>query len=445
MTSGRLWRTTRIATATLSAVACLSGQAIAQEPSVRKVTLEEAINLALQVQPQLQIAASQVTVSRAQLVQTASSYYPQLTPIVDYTSRRSSYRIGGVTSTSRSERSETSLGLRQLVFDMGKREANVSAARSSVTASEYSLRNTRQSVILSVTTAYYEVLRRRELLRVQQASVERAKTTYEATKAYAEAGTVRQIDVLQAEADYRNALVQLGVAANNVRLAEIAFRNAIGLDTSDTVTAADTAPEGPQVTEKPEPVSVYVTRAMDNRPDLKRSLALLDAERASARAARISAGPVVEASLTAGYRFDPDPGSDNLLMASLSFPLFDGGASRARLRVAEENVRQSLQELALARQEIHLAVEEAYLTREESRQRLAAAKSAAEAARANYEAASAGYKEGVQTVVDVITAQAQLVTAETNLVQALYDFQTAEARLQRAIGANDPYWAGGKR
>lgn len=411
---------------------------------MRKLTLSEAIELALRVQPQVRMAASQVASSRARLVETSSSYFPQLTPSLDYTSRRSSYRIGGLTATTRSERSETSLALNQLVFDMGKREAGVAAARSSVAASVYSLQNTRQTVVLNVTTAYYELLRRRELLRVQETAVERAKTTYDATKAFAEAGTVRQIDVLQAEADYRNALVQLSVANNDVRLAEVSLRNAIGLDTTETVTAAETTPPWPDETAKPEPVSVFVTRALDNRPDLKRDLALIDADRASARVARINAGPVVEANLTAGYRFDPDPGSDNFLLASLSFPLFDGGASRARVRSAEESVKQSQQQLALARQEVHLAVEEAYLSREEARQRVSAARSAVEAAKANYEAASAGYREGVQTVVDVITARAQLVQAETNLVQSLYDYHTADARLKRAVGDNDPYWTGGK-
>lgn len=411
----------------------------AEEP--RKLTLDEAIRVALERQPQLKIAASQLEVSRARLVETASSYYPQLTPSLDYTSRYSHFRIAGQSTTQRSERSEASLGLRQLIFDMGKREAGVSAARNSLRASEYSLRNARQSVILSVTNAYFDLLRRRELLRVQEAAVERARTTYEATKAYAEAGTIRQIDVLQAEADFRNAEVQLSVARNNVRLAEISLRNAIGLNADEPVTAAE-APV-PEPSGEAKPVDQYLAEAMNNRPDLKRSLALLEAERQAAKIARINAAPLVQATLTSGYRFDPDPGADNVIMASLSFPLFDGGAARARIREAEESVRQSSQQLVLARQEIHLAVEEAYLSREEARQRLTAARAAAEAARANYEAASAGFREGVQTIVDVITARTQLVTAETNVVEALYDFHTADARLQRATGKNDPYWTGG--
>ncbi len=390
------------------------------------------------------IARSQVATSKARLVDTASSYFPQLTPSLQYTSQGSSYRVGGQTSTQTSDRTETAIGLRQIVFDMGKREASVAAARSGVRASEFSLRSARQTIILNVTTAFYEVLRRRELLRVQETAVERARTTYDATKAFVEAGTVRPIDILQAEADYRNAEVQLGIARNDVRLAEVSLRNAIGLDTAETVTAAEGAPAWPDDKADARNVGAYTARAMDNRPDLKRDLALLDADRASARVARINAGLLVEADLTAGYRFDPDPGNSRMFVTTLSYPLFDGGSARARARTAEETVRQSSEQLKLSRQEIHLAVEEAYLSREEARSRIAAARAASDAAKANFEAASAGYKEGAQTVVDVITARTQLVTAETNLVQSLYDFLTAGARLDRAVGDNDPYWTGGK-
>lgn len=423
------------------------GRACAQSVSQpRKLTLDEAIRLALDTQPQVRLARSRLTGARARLIEATSSYFPQLTPSVEYTSSRSSYRLGGLTSTRVTEQSEASLGLRQLVFDSGRREAQVAASRSALSASDYSWRNARQTVILNVTLAYYDLLRRRELLRVQETAVERARATYEATKAYAEAGTVRQIDVLQAEADYKNALVQLSTAKNDVRVAEVSLRNAIGLDTQETVTASDQTPEWPKEDETPgETLEALVTQAFANRPDLKSTMALLEADRAASRVARLNAGPLVEATLTAGYRFDPDPGVNNVFLASLSFPLFDGGLSRARVQQADETVRQTEQQIALARQEIHLAVEEAYLSREEARERMSAARSAAEAARANYEAASAGYQEGVQTIVDVITARTQLVTAETNLVQSLYDFHTAQARLMRAVGANDPYLSGGKR
>lgn len=448
---------TALAAAAVAAVVFISARALGHpdsEPAIRAaqgdgspraLSLEQAIKLALDKQPQIAIAQSQMASSKSRLTEASASYYPQLSPLYQYTNQRSSYHIGGQLATQSSDRSETSIGLRQLVYDTGKRELNVGAARSSLRASEFGLRNTRQTVILNVTTAYYEVLRRRDLLRVQEATVERAKTTLDATRAFAEEGTVRRIDILQAEADYGNANVQLGIARNSVRLAEIGLRNAIGVEPFQSVTAAEGAPEWPKVEADTRTADAYIQDALKNRPDLMRDLAYLEADRASARIARINAGLQVEADFTAGYRFDPDRGDNRLFTTTLSYPLFDGGSTRARVRSADEAARQTERQIELARQEIHLAVEEAYLTREEARQRIVAARAAAQAARANYDAASEGYKEGAQTVVDVITARTQLVTAETNLVQTLYDFHIADARLSRAVGANDPYWSGGKQ
>lgn len=438
----------RLATAVAIAVVAASSlgaearaEPLAQQAQVRKLTLDEAVKLALQKQPQIAIARSQVAVSRSRLTESSASYYPQLSPSIEYTAQRSAYHTGGLLTTSTSERSETSIGLRQMIYDTGKREVGVASARSGVRASEFGLSNTRQSVILTVTTAYYELLRRRDLLRVQEATVERAKTTFEATKAFAEVGTVRRIDILQAEADYGNARVQLGIATNDVRLAEVALRNAIGISPDQSVTADDKAPEWPAEAADRRRIADLAAEALRGRPDLMRDQAYLDADRASARLAKINAGLQVQADFSAGYRFDPDRGDNRILMTALTYPLFDGGTTRARVRSAEESVRQTLQQLELARQDIHLAVEEAFLTREEARRRIGAARIAADASKANFEAASEGYKEGAQTVVDVITARTQLVTAETNLVQALYDYHTADARLLRAVGANDPSWA----
>lgn len=419
--------------------------AVAQTKQPRAVSLEEAIRLALDHQPQLVIAKSQLIASRARLTESNASYYPQLSPNIEYRSSRSSYHIGGQTVTQTDDRSEASIALRQLIFDTGKRELSVQAARNNLRAAELSFQNTRQTVILNVTVAYYDVVRRRELLRVQEATVERAKTTLEATKAFAEEGTVRRIDILQAEADYGNARVQLGIARNDLRLAEIALRNAIGLETTDDVTASADAPSEPPEAHDKRSAQDYAADALKNRPDLLRDLAYLEADRASERIARIVAGPQVQADFTAGYRIDPDRGDNQLLLATLTYPLFDGGTTKARVRAASESVKQTQQQIELSRRDIHLAVEQAYLTREEARERVAAARSAAEAARANYEAASEGYKEGVGTVVDVITARTQLVTAETNMVQTLYDYLVADARLQRAVGVNDAPWVGGKK
>lgn len=410
----------------------------------RPLTLQRAIQIALEYQPQLGIAQSRLEGARARVTQAMASYYPQIAPLYQYSNSRSPVTTGSGTTSVRSERSTSSITARQLLFDTGKREANVAISRANQRATQYSLIDTRQAIVLNVTNAYYELLRRQELVKVQEASVARAKTTLDATRAAAEVGTAPKKDILQAEADHDNALVQLSIAQNDVRISQTALKNAMGI-ISPVAIITDPEPLAEPAAE-PDSLQIpdYVRQAIENRPDLKRDLAGIDADRQSVKLSRINAGLQVEADVSEGYLFEPVRGENRQFTTIFTYPLFDAGISRARIQEAKAGLKQSELQLELTRQSIQLEVEQAYLLREEARSRVAATRSAVRAARLNYEAAREAQKEGAGTIIDVITAQTQLVTAETSAVQAIYDYYTADARLRRAVGAIDPSHTGGK-
>jgi outer membrane protein len=406
----------------------------------KPLTLDEAIRIGLQNQNTLGIAQSQLEAAKARVTQARAQYYPTVAPLFEYQNALTS--IGG--RATRIDQGVTSIGLRQLVFDMGKREENLASSRSSEKATLYNVYDARQAVIVNVTTTYYELQRRRELVRVAQSSVDRAKTTLDATTAFAEAGTAPKKDILQAQADYDNALVQLSVARNDVRLANTSLKSAIGLLTPLPIITQDLALAAPS----PEPDTLgpqdYLTRAFMARPDLRREAEFINSDRHQVKIAQINAGFQVQADVTEGYRIDPNPGENRTFGTTFSYPLFDAGASRAAVRQARANLEQSRRQLDLTKQNVQLEVEQNFLTREESRLRYQATQSALKAAQENYNAAREAQKEGAGTIIDVITAQTALVTAETNAVQSIYDFYTSDARLRRATGENDPYLPKGK-
>jgi outer membrane protein len=404
------------------------------------LTLDQAIQIALYNQPQIFIAKSQITSSKARVTQAESSFYPQIEPSYTYnnqTSRANSRTIN-------SESDVTQIQLRQLIYDMGKREENVAQSKKLLRSTEYNMLDTRQRIILNVTNAYLDLLRRKELVKVELASVDRAKTTLEFTKASVEVGTSPRKDIFQAQADLDNAQVRLSQARNDVQIAQVTLKNAMGILTSAPILTPDTPMDKPSM--QPDTLSAadYIKLAFDRRPDYKSDLISIEANKHSVKIANINAGLLIEANLTQGYRFDPDRGENRSFITTFSYPLFDAGLTRSQVRQAKASLEQSQQQLELTRQEIQLEVEQAYLLREEARLRIEASEAALRAARENYEAASEAQKEGAGNILDVITAQTQLVTAETNAVQAIFDFYIADARLKRATGNNDRYLAEGK-
>lgn len=409
------------------------------------LSLDKAIRIALTHQNTLGIAHSQLESARAGITKAQSSYFPQVSPSYTYNSSLTSQRFNGQRQTGTVESSITQIGASLLIFDMGKREENVALSRYNSQAAMFNVLDTRQAIIENVAVSFYELKRRKELVRVSDSSVERAETTLKSVQASVEAGASPKKDIFQAQADYENAKVQQIQANNDVRIAQTQLKNAMGILSSLPVLVEDEPLPPPPQTPDSRNAADYVRSAFDSRPDLKRESATIGANQRSVKIANINAGFQVEATINEGFRVDPDPGENRTFGTSFSYPLFDAGAARANVRQAKANLEQAKLQQDLARQQIQLSVEQAYFTREEARASISATQSAVLAARTNYEAARKAREEGAVTgtLLDVITAQAQLVTAETNAVQAVYNFYTSDAQLRRAIGTNDTF-PGGK-
>lgn len=424
------------------AATTLVGRTWAQSPALNPsepLTLDNAIKTALANHQQIVSAASKVEGARAQLVQSKSAWFPQISPTYSYRTRNTENNQSSLQSTTQG----TSVSLQQTIFDSGKREIGIADSRGSVRSATLGLQDTRETVILNVTTSYYELLRTKDLVRVAESGLGRAKTTVEATKAFVDAGSSAKKDILQAQADYSNAEVQAIQARNNVRLAQTALRQAMGLVSVEDIVTPDQAIPAPPETPDTKVATDYINQALDNRPDLKQTVIGVDSSRRSVRLARINAGPTLDSTLSGTYSAHPSPGVDRIVAVSITYPLFDAGAARARVRQASAGLKSAEAQLELSRQAIAAEVESAYLTREEARSRITAAQSALTASRSNYDAATQSRTEGVGTILDVITAENSLITAETNAVQAIYDFYSADARLQRSVGANDTYVSAG--
>jgi outer membrane protein len=411
----------------------------------RPLTLERAIQIGLQRQNSIAIAQAATDSASARVTQARSSYYPQVTPSYQFQTNLSpggTANFGGqLISTSRKSETHTEVVVaRQLIFDSGIREANVGLSRRNLFASEYNLGNERQNVVLQVTQNYYTLLRDRALVSVEEESVKRAQTTLEAIKAQVEAGTAAKSDTYQAESDLANAKVALLQAQNDYNVEQAALKNAMGVVTSQPILFPDNPVEPPNTTPDPVGLEHYVQTAYRNRLDIKQAQERIHAQGYSVRIAKINSGVTLDANVTEGYALDPTVGEERTFTVSLSYPLFDGGNTRAAVRDTRAVLEQDRRTLDQLQQTVRLNVEQSYLIREQAKQRLLAAAAAVAAGQTNYNAALEKQRNGLINILDVINAEVQLVNAQVAQVQAIYDFYIADATLRRDVGLNDPVY-----
>ena len=418
------------------------------------LTLPEAIRLALRQQPQLYLARTQVTQAEGQRLQAQSQYFPTLTPSYQY--QNNSQTLYGVTTGGPAGAPNTanqistvrggglSLGLSQTLFDTGQREAVNTEARRAVDAAGYSAQNTQQTIILTVTEDYYQLLLNRDLVKVATAQAARFQQAVDVTQAQIDAGTTAAKDIYQAKADLANAQVTLLNSRNSVQTSSAALKNALGINLAGTLEIAPLTtgnqlppvPTGGQAQTLPEALAA----AFAARPDVRGQQAVVQSDAAALRLAQREAGLSVKGNYVLGYQATNDVGLRGVssqFVVSGSYPLFDAGLARGAVRIAQASRDGALDQLELVRQQVRLEVEQAYSTRQANLEAAGLAQAAVTAAQVNYDAAIASRKEGIGTVLDITTAQATLTQAQSQYVTAVYNYYIADAQLQRAIGRND--------
>ena len=454
------------------------------------LSLPQAIALALRRQPQQYAARTQITSAQGQKQQAQSQYYPTLTPSYQFqNSSQSLYGVGsgasfsvptgpvgtttgtgttvgtGTTGTGTTVGTGTnttvisssanevsivrggglSVNLSQTLFDSGQREAANTEARRAVDAAVAATENTRQAIVLAVTQDYYQLLLNEDLVKVALAQVARFQQTVDVTQAQIDAGTTAAKDIYQARSDLANAQVTLLNNRNAVQTASATLKNALGLNVGGVVQIAplspgDALPPAP-VSAQAAPLGSAVAAAFAARPDVRQQQASVQSSEAALRLARRQAGVSVRGTYVLGYQATNDVGYrgvNSQFLVTGSYPLFDAGAARGSVRVAQAARDNALNQLELTRQQVRLEVEQAYSTRETNLQAAGLAQAAVAAAQVNYDAVIASRKEGIGTVLDITVAQATLTQAQSQYVTAVYNFYIADAQLRRAVGANDP-------
>jgi outer membrane protein len=124
--------------------------------------------------------------------------------------------------------------------------------------------------------------------------------------------------------------------------------------------------------------------------------------------------------------------------AGISFPIFDGFATRGARRQAESAQRQVALTIESLRRGINLEVQQAHLSYHGAIAVLSAQREAVTQAAEALRIANLSFDSGLITSVEL--ADAELANTQTQLmqIQALHDTVIARARLARATGEDLP-------
>ncbi|MBK6846252.1 MAG: TolC family protein [Proteobacteria bacterium] len=411
----------------------------------RMLTLQQALQLALERHPDLAQAQAQAQAAAARADQARAPLLPQLSGNASYqrTTGNFALRPGVVPGDLRGAGGNSlatfnffnfGLSASQLVWDFRQTSDRWQAARANAQAAALATRTTRQQLSLALRAAFFAARAQRALVQVAREQLTNQQRHLRQVEGFVEVGTRPPIDRAQARSEVAQARLQLIEAENAYAVAKAQLKQAMGLeDERDFEVADETLPP---VGGEERALAELLDEALGRRPEL----AGLEQERRSAelsgRAARGRYWPAltVSTSLTdAGTQLDALAWNWNA-QAGVSWPLYEGGLVPAQRREAQASVAALSAQRTALRQQVRVALEQARLGVRAAKASLEAAREALEFAQQRLGLAEGRYETGAGSILELGDAQVALTQAASQVVQADHALALARAQLLQALG-----------
>jgi outer membrane protein TolC len=408
----------------------------ALSPTGKLLTIEDAVRIGLDNHPRVKAANERIGSQQAVLGQQMSAYYPSITLNNNYRSTNAPSSSSVSDHSSSTVNSQTNFTY--TIYNFGKREGTVQAARETLDATKQDYATTNQDIILSIKQAYYVYLAAQALVRVRQETVRSRELLVRQAQGFYEVGTRARIDVVRAEANLFTAQADLIAAENGVKIAWVTLRNAMG---------SPRLPEQPVAEDSPEvEFSMNLAGARNVAFDARTELKSFEAQRRASDQLIAAArrGHFPDFIFDALYIRRTGTGDDRPTFplrqdgwqagVSLNIPIFDGFRTTNRVEETLHNYYNVRAQEEDRRQLIALEVEQSYLRVVETQERIRATEAAARAAKENLDLAQGRYQVGVGSIIEVTDAETLYTDAQTTYVRTIYDYKIADAQLARAMG-----------
>jgi outer membrane protein TolC len=324
------------------------------------------------------------------------------------------------------------VNLSQSLFDL-KALNGARAGRHDIAAAEYSLKSTRDLVVLTSANLYLQALAAEARHRSAVAQTQSAEAIFKQTSSMKEAGVVAGIDVLRAEVQLATQRQRASAASNEFEKAKLQLARTIGLPIGQAFALVD---EFPYVAAPDMTVEQALEQAYKTRPDYQASLERLQAAEANRRAATSELLPSVH--LDADYGLiglsPSDARRTYTVVGSVNVPIFNGGRTRGTVLEADTELRSRRAEVEDMKAAVFYDVKTAFLELQATSEQLQVATRARELAAQQLAQARDRFAAGVTTSLEIVQAQQAVAESSEQYIAALYGYNVAKALLARGLG-----------
>ena len=423
----------------------------------KKLTLQEAISIALQRNTALIKSKNGLSSDEAQLKNAYGELLPSLSAQSGFNWNRVDDKggqqvfYGGIPLTTQASITENRsynvyLGGNVTLFNGLANYATISQSKDNLSASEYNIVKLKQNIVFTTTDYFYIVLNAAELLGVREENVKYYQRLYETVQERNRLGSVTLADVYTAQVQLGNAELLQIQTQNIYESSKASLLNYLALNVLDDYTLVDPF-EGKKIVDSDtylkdfEDIQTMVSSALDNRFDYKSQQLNLNAAQSGVTIAKSGLYP----SLSGNYSYGTSAVTTNDLFnrkvlsigLSLNIPIFSNFSTENQIQFAKVTEFNAKEDLSALERQIKIEIKQTYLD-------LIAAKKSLDVATKNVAAAEETrkinqerYNLGSATLLDVLQASRDYQDALSNKINAGYDFYRQHDKLNNSLGRLD--------
>ena len=419
--------------------------AVREEVEGERITIADAIRMALSDSYQIIDAQKTKEIYEEQLAEANSYFYPSLSLDGSYSrALKKGQIIMGSNRIEIGQNNTYTAGLNgsYVLWSGGQIRNTARAARVGAETGFYNLRHVQDLVTQQVVKFCYDIIYAAALIRVQEEYLDIAKQHLDEAQAKYKQGLASNLDVLTQKVKVENIEPLVLQAKKNFELGNLYLRQILNRDPEDNIYLTWTEKD---LRLPPTPSLDELYRiAMERRPELKLSKLAVDAAHYNINIAKSGHMPVL--ALNADYTYNgvtdngfPQHTQDYYWSSSagvsLSIPLFEGGKVSSQVAQKELAYEQAVAAYQNKMKNVRIQVKEAWLNLEEARSRIEATKGVVDQARENLNAQMKRYRAGLTSQLEVNDAISNVNDSDLQFVQAVYDGAIALSDLKFAVGA----------
>lgn len=427
---------------------------VAQEQKADAITLQDALNYALQNNEALRKARLEIEGGRLKVSEVRASAIPQVDVVSTLTNNLLVQQFvlpaevfGGqpgeflAIKAGQNWNAMTQVQLSQQLFNQ-QVFTGLKAAKSSEEFYKLSAKLSEENLIQQVATNYYQVIINREQMQVIDANLSRIEQLEKTVESQFNVGLAKKIDLDRIRVNKSNLLAQRDQLKSAVVMQENLLKYYMGMPVNERISF----PEGIANTLANEAhltldEQKFNAAQLTSYQLLRKQEDLLNLQRKAYLAEYYPS-----LSLGANYVYSSQSNKLNVysnkalsydvsaITLNLRIPIFDGGGRRSRVKQSEIDIQKVREDIRSTSNALTMAYENAKIQINNSLTTIDVQRSNKEFAEEVFNSTKQNYANGLATLTDLLTAETDLVTAQNSYNQALLNYKVAEIELIKSNG-----------